>query len=373
MLFRVLEKTEIGALVAGFAQNYEVVGPVKYQDSFRFDEVGSEPERLCLDYDTTVLPPKKYLMPPEETMLSFETAENNSSEYDDTATARVLFGVHACDINAINRIDKVFLDSDYTDPYYAARRASTMIVGISCMPTEHCFCSVWGTDEVNQGYDLFLHDIGDRYLVTILSVEAAETLARFTNAREALPEDSAAFQRRQAEFKAAFEPMPSVSDLPMLMDAYYDDSLWDELGKRCLSCSACAMVCPTCHCFGINDVLSPSGESGVRIRKWDSCCSPDFEVVAGGHNFENTAASRVRHRFYHKFLGYLNRYGEVLCTGCGRCEIACKAKINPRVVIGGLQWRTVSARAKKEGSPSCHWPSADAAKSGDSEGAVKHE
>lgn len=368
MLFRVLDKAEIGALVAGFAQRFEVIGPVRHQDSYVFDEVGSDPARMCLDYDTTILPPKKYFMPPEEQLLSFSTSVNRT--FDDgtgiEATPRVLFGLHACDINAINRIDKVFMDSDYVDPYYAAQREATVIVGISCMPTEHCFCTAWGTDEVNQGYDLFLHDIGDRYLVTILSVQAAEVLDRFTNAREALPEDSAAFQKRQAVFKGAFEPMPDSSDLPMLMDAYYDDSLWEELGKRCLSCGACSMVCPTCHCFDIHDVLSPSGESGMRVRTWDSCCSPDFEVVAGGRNFENTAASRVRHRFYHKFLGYLNRYGEVLCTGCGRCEIACKAKINPRVVIGGLQWLTVSSRARKAGSESCLWPSGEAGSSPES-------
>ena len=347
MLFRVLDKSEVSSLVAGFALSAEVIGPVRHQGTFVFDEVGSDPSRLCLDYTTTILPPKKYLMPPRETLFGFSTAQNRIEEPKIEAVPRVLFGLHACDINAINRLDEVFLDSEFPDPYYAAQRAATLIVGISCMPDEHCFCTLWGTDEANRGYDLFLHDIGDRYLVNILSVQAAETLARTTHAREAHPEDSAAFQRRQDEFKAAFPEMPDDSGLPMLMDAYYEDTLWDELGARCLSCGACSSVCPTCHCFDIIDVLGPGGDSGTRVRTWDSCCSPDFEVVAGGYNFEATAASRVRHRFYHKFLGYLNRHGEILCTGCGRCEVACKAHINPRAVIDGLQSQAVAARASK--------------------------
>lgn len=338
MLFRVLDKEEVGDFIAGFAERYQVIGAVRHQDSFRFEDVSERLDRIELDYDTTILPPKKYLLPPRTKLFSFSTAANDVTDDASLAkpTPRVLFGLHACDINAINRLDQVFLEGDYADPYYAAQRAATMIVGISCMPTAHCFCNAWHTDEVSQGYDLFLHDIGDRYLVTILSVEAAEILSRSTHACEAVPADSVAFQRRQARFKEAFSPMPDVSSLSMLMDAYYHDPLWDELGERCLSCTACSAVCPTCHCFDISDILSPSGEEGVRVRTWDSCCSPDFEAVTGGHNFEATAASRVRHRFYHKFLGYLNRTDEILCTGCGRCDIACKAGITPRVVIEAL-------------------------------------
>jgi sulfhydrogenase subunit beta (sulfur reductase) len=353
VLFRVLDKAEIGDLVAGFAQRYSVIAPVRHQDSYRFENVSDDLSRIVYDYDTTILPPKKYLLPPTTELFSFSTTQNDVSFDDSTVTPepRVLFGLHACDINAINRLDQVFLDSEYVDPYYEAQRSVTMVVGISCMPTSHCFCNVWHSDEVNQGFDMFLYDLGDRYLVTIMSVDAAEILSQSTNAREAVSEDSVAFQRRVQEFKDAFAPFPDASQLSMLMYAYYQDPLWDELGERCLSCTACSVVCPTCYCFDIRDVLSPSGEDGVRVRTWDSCCSPDFEIVAGGRNFEGTAAARVRHRFYHKFLGYLNRTGEMLCTGCGRCEIACKAKITPRVVIDALQNRITT---RDTSADSCH-------------------
>ncbi|TLM97612.1 MAG: hydrogenase, partial [Actinobacteria bacterium] len=62
-----------------------------------------------------------------------------------------------------------------------------------------------------------------------------------------------------------------------------------------------------------------------------------FAEVAHGHNFRETRASRVKYRYYHKQWGYLSKFERVLCVGCGRCDRACKAGINPRVVIEALQ------------------------------------
>ena len=71
----------------------------------------------------------------------------------------------------------------------------------------------------------------------------------------------------------------------MLMDAFHEDEFWEELGGRCLSCNACANVCPTCYCFDIRDALDPRAATGRRERVWDACTSPQFAMVAGGHNF----------------------------------------------------------------------------------------
>ena len=87
-------------------------------------------------------------------------------------------------------------------------------------------------------------------------------------------------------------------------------------------------MCPTCFCFDIQDVLDPDGQTGERQRIWDACTSPQFAVVAGGHNFRPTGRERVRHRMYHKLNGFLATYDRMLCVGCGRCVKACKADIN---------------------------------------------
>ncbi|MCL2680813.1 MAG: 4Fe-4S dicluster domain-containing protein, partial [Coriobacteriia bacterium] len=54
-------------------------------------------------------------------------------------------------------------------------------------------------------------------------------------------------------------------------------------------------------------------------------------------NFRPTRTSRVRYRFYHKFVGNFSRFGKMLCVGCSRCNRACKVGITPARVIAALQ------------------------------------
>ena len=202
------------------------------------------------------------------------------------------------------------------------------------MPTDTCFCHLWGADEARFGYDLFLQDIGGKYLVSISSVEAANILEAACSPRVATDEDRIEFRHATRRRQEAFNgDIPDIQDVAMLMDAFHKDPYWEELGGRCLACTACSAVCPTCFCFDIQDTLDPDGRTGVRERTWDSCTSPQFAQVAGGHNFRADGRNRVRHRMYHKLNGFLANHDRMLCVGCGRCVTACKANINPIEVL----------------------------------------
>ena len=334
MLYRVIDATELPSLVSAFMETYEVVAPVKRDRSYVFEAVESFDD-IELGYDTTVSSPKKYLLPPVETLLKFDARDNTVTDFAAEIVPRVIFGAHACDINALNRLDLVLRNGRLPDPYYVARREATLIVGIGCMPTETCFCHLWGADEARFGYDLFLQDIGNgTYLVSISSVEAANILESSCNPRMATDEDRSAFRQTARRRQEAFNPdIPDIQDESMLMDTFHDDPYWEELGGRCLSCTACSAVCPTCFCFDIRDVLDPSGQTGQRDRVWDACTAPQFAEVAGGHNFRDVEHDRVRHRMYHKLNGFMENYDRMLCVGCGRCVKACKAQINPIEVL----------------------------------------
>ena len=333
MLYRVIDASELPALVSAFMKSYEVVAPVKSERGYVFEAVSS-PDEIELSYDTTVSSPKKYLLPPVETLMTFDARDNRVTDFAAEITPRVIFGAHACDINAINRLDLVFRDGRYPDPYYTARRNATLVVGIGCTPSDTCFCHLWDADEARFGYDLFLHDLGDKYLVSISSVEAANILEAACDPRVATDEDRIEFRHATRRRQAAFNPaIPDVQDVAMLMDAFHKDPYWEELGGRCLACTACSAVCPTCFCFDIRDTLDPSGKTGRRERVWDACTAPQFAQVAGGHNFRADGRNRVRHRMYHKLNGFLANHDRMLCVGCGRCVKACKAKINPIEVL----------------------------------------
>ena len=333
MLYRVMDKRELPALVRAFMESYEVVAPVKRGSGYIFDVIGS-PEEIELDYTQTASSPKKYLMPPTETLMKFDANMNLVEDFIEQVTPRVVFGVHTCDINALNRLDVALIGGKYVDPYYQARRDATIVVGISCVPNENCFCHLWGADEAQFGYDLFLHDIGDKYLVSMSNVVATNILEASCEIFEATDEDRIAFRQKTRARQRAFNPdIPDIQDVAMLMDVFHSDPFWEELGSKCLSCSACASVCPTCFCFDIRDELAPDGKTGERVRTWDACTSPDFAAVTGGHNFRPTTRERVRHRMYHKLNAFIVNYDRMLCVGCGRCVSACKTGINPIEVL----------------------------------------
>ena len=301
MLYRVFDAAELPALVSAFMDGYEVVAPVKRGAHYSFEAISS-PDEMDLAYDTTLASPKRYFLPPTETLMRYNAATNEVADFQEEVVPRVIF--------------------------------ATLIVGVSCSPDSDCFCNLWDADEARFGYDLFLHRLGDKFLVSISSVEAANILESAVDLRDATNEDRIEFRHATRARQAAFNPeIPEIQDVAMLMDAFHSDPFWEELGSKCLACNACAAVCPTCFCFDIQDVLDPDGQTGERQRIWDACTSPQFAVVAGGHNFRPTGRERVRHRMYHKLNGFLATYDRMLCVGCGRCVKACKADINPIRVL----------------------------------------
>ncbi len=349
MLYRIIDAGDVPSLIRAFMDSYELVAPVKRDQGHVFDVI-EDPSDVVLNYSTTIASPKKYFLPPREVLFKFDVAKNDVDDYELDVKPRVLFGVHPCDMNAIEKLDSVFMEGRYPDPYYRARREATLIVGVGCMPQASCFCHRMDADEPPAGYDLFLQDLGDRFWVSISSVAAAEILEESTTLREATDEDRAAFaaatRRRNEGFSS---DIPFVQDVAMLMDTYHSDPFWAELGSRCLNCTACASVCPTCMCFDIVDELSCDGKTGERVRTWDSCTSPQFAVVAGGHNFRQTERERVRHRMYHKLNGFKEKYGSMLCVGCGRCVDACKTGISPIEVLRFFDEKTRGAHDTQAG------------------------
>jgi ferredoxin len=55
-------------------------------------------------------------------------------------------------------------------------------------------------------------------------------------------------------------------DLPYILELQRESEVWEELGKKCLCCGSCSMVCPTCSCFNVFDTLNLDAKSGERIR-----------------------------------------------------------------------------------------------------------
>ena len=234
-------------------------------------------------------------------------------------------------------LDKVFI-GEFRDPYYEARRRNTIIIGLTCdKPEEYCFCAYTGSGpSLQDGFDLLLTNLGDRYLVEIGS-KRGERLVKYNIDlfKEASRSDLEEKEKivSEVESKIRERPLPDLRKLHDLLVKNFNAKLWEEYGERCLACGKCNFVCPTCRCFDIYDDPNFDLKSGKRVRVWDSCHFLSFTRVAGGLVFRKERLSRIKQRIYHKYCYSVDEIGSISCTGCGRCIESCPAGIDIREIV----------------------------------------
>ena len=302
-----------------------IYAPVKQSSKTHSFQKVADIEKMDLEYHRTMIPPKKLFIAPEETIFTFDQVTEKYIEPEQESDKLVLFGVHSCDIHALNLLAKVFLE-EFKDKLYSDRRDRTVLIGLSCQPDDHCFCESTGTSYVNDGFDLFLHDIGNDYYVRIGSPKGYDLVTKHEILfRDTTDEDTNRFKKVENERIEAFSKFLNISGLQDMLDVSFNSPIWKEYGDKCLSCGSCNMVCPRCRCYDVQDFVDLSLTSGERVRRWYSCMLQDHGLVAGGHNFRPSSVERIRNRFNCK--GSL-REDMPNCVGCGRCSVYCPADID---------------------------------------------
>lgn len=254
---------------------------------------------------------KETVFPRHETLYGYRIRQDGIDLIDDLSELpeQIVIGAHPCDAAALPVLDKVF-EWDYRDEFYLRRRACTTVVTLVCAShDEHCFCTSVGLGPASErGSDaMLLERPGGDYEV-----------------RSITGKGRALFGDLSAEpFTAAAAPEPRFQ--PAAVAAFardrFADPFWQRQSLACLGCGACAYTCPVCHCFDIVD--EGNSREGVRARNWDACQFPMFTQHASGHNPRPTQGDRQRQRLYHKFFVYPEKFGEILCTGCGNCARNC--------------------------------------------------
>jgi ferredoxin len=342
MIFKVFEKQELVRLHALLAGN-TIVGPVARGNDrngkplYDFAVVSGFDE-LALDYTQTVHSPKRFVLPYQETLSTFALSRDGWEKHVDLNVYQplVFFGMHACDINALNKLDLVLAQSAYPNPYYMGKRKNLFIIGLGCTPEPQCFCRSMGTDSAIHGFDLFLTDLGGRYFAEILSATAFDLLSQL-RCREPGKKELSLYKHLTSEKSKRYLAKVDTSDLTKILDLEFESTAWDSWGEQCLSCGTCANVCPTCYCYGVEEQVDLDLRHAGKTRSLHSCNLIDFAKVAGGHNFRPASADRLKYRYYHKHRGFVEAFEESLCVGCGRCGAACLAGITPPEVIASVR------------------------------------
>ncbi len=291
---------------------------------------------------------KQYFFPPRSSSMVLRRSQENPrhwvfEELTNEVPAYALIGVRPCELAAILVQDRVFLRDDIKDPVYRARRQGAFILAVNCLhPCGTCFCGSMGTGpQATNGFDLSFTELDDNFLVTIGSEAGIMVM---TN-QPFQPASAYLLQASRRGFEEARSHMgrslPSPEELPEVLLNNLDHPQFDDVAKRCLSCTNCTQVCPTCFCWDIQEINNLQGEMVNRERVWDSCFNPEYSYVFGG-NTRPTTRARYRQWITHKLASWWQQFGVSGCVGCGRCITWCPAAIDITAEANALRKEVVS-------------------------------
>ena len=335
----VLDKPDLGRIIDRlWREGYTVVGPTIAQGAIIFDEVrglGQLPigwtdeqeggtyrlkrrdDGAYFGYAVGPHSWKKYLFPSRLTLFSIETTEDSFAVHPspEPVPRYAFLGARSCDLHAIEIQDRVFLQGPHVDPHYQARREPAFIIAVNCaQAAATCFCTSMKTGpKASRGFDLALTELPEAFLVE-MATDRGRTMMADIPYREATGEDLGAAARVVRDTEGQIHRRLDTSDLPDLLYNNLEHPRWDDVADRCLSCTNCTMVCPTCFCHSIEDVPDLGGQRSERVRLWDSCFNLEHAHTAGG-NLRPEIRSRYRQWLTHKLASWIDQYGVSGCVG----------------------------------------------------------
>ena len=256
--------------------------------------------------------PKEVILPITQTLFYFTEKEYKTSDIDDK---KLLIFLRACDINAVKRLDEIYLNNGIEKDYYYARlREKVKFVLIGCKESfRNCFCVSMDSNQTNN-YSMGLNIDNDNIYLDIND------------------EELNVFNGVDTEFEVDYVKENLISlELPKNINPVElsKHEMWDEYDARCIACGKCNFVCPTCTCFTMQDIYYKENENvGERRRVWASCQVEGYTDMAGGHSFRKKQGERMRFKVMHKIHDFDKRFGYQMCVGCGRCDDACPQYIS---------------------------------------------
>lgn len=293
-----------------------------------------EPKKVELTNELPLHSFKPLLVPPFEVFFKYR---GNKIRTDINHPYQVIFGLTIPDLKAVTLYNLVFAN----DPYYQKRIKKTLIIGQSLVSKQNYqfFIDKFSEDILEHlKFDIFLAVKSKEFMIYTGSEDGQRTLDNFGYS-----------EYQHIEYVGPIrEEGPDPQMLKIRENFYKEKNLWEELGKICIECGKCTLICPTCFCFDIFDQPALEKDSGSRCRRWSVCFYTDFSEVAGEEidkekpKFLNTTAERIRFWYEHKFVRIPDEFSLAGCVGCGRCIKVCPVGIDikenlQRIVKGKIR------------------------------------
>ena len=123
---KVISKFDFPKLIDQLKKNYDIFAPQSRDGEVIFDSV-TDATRVVLDYETTVLPPKIYFLPPEEELFKVTNGKVREIRIEKQF---IVFGLNLKDLSAIVQLDQI-MDKEPGDFFYRKRRDMSTLIAVS--------------------------------------------------------------------------------------------------------------------------------------------------------------------------------------------------------------------------------------------------
>ncbi|MGC9123683.1 MAG: 4Fe-4S dicluster domain-containing protein [Thermoplasmata archaeon] len=296
---------------------------------------------------------KKYLYPPHQKLWSAHRSKNGitfqEEKIDDTKYA--FLGLRACEISAIALLDKVFI-GQYTNQSYYKRRINSLYIAVQCGQAGNtCFCSSMGTGpRITNGYDILLTEIlktNEHKFLLEIGTDKGVTVASGLPLEIASEEDIMESEKILSRTISMMGRSVNIENIHDILLNNINSDIWNHISQRCLTCTNCTMVCPTCFCSTTEEFSSLNGEIAEKWIRWDSCFNSSFTQL-GKTSVRKSPASRYRQWLMHKFVYWYDQFSTMGCVGCGRCITWCPVGIDLTEVIENIRNYQNSSKEIKE-------------------------
>jgi len=310
------------AVIEKILPSYSLYAPIKENDSIDYELVDIENlNDIVYNIPKPITPLKTFFLPIKENLTSDNKSENK----------RIIIGTPNCDIQGLKILDEIYLDKDYIDTAYKEKRENTLLISSSCYATlEHCHCISYGIKPFSEEIaDISLSHLDTRIHLQVLSEKGEKFITEIkeysiiSNSPESEIVDIELKQSKiEKELITKNSNLPDYKKTGKIVQKAKQE-IWNKYSSKCVSCGACATICPTCTCFLLID--KPNFE---KVRQLDACQYPGFERVAGDEDALSELSKRFKNRYLCKYVWKPQKFKSLACTGCGRCIEACIGKIN---------------------------------------------